>query len=49
MGPFYHVVRVYLIDAQGMVRNIYSYGMLDPRMVLADVRTLIMEAAAADG
>jgi cytochrome oxidase Cu insertion factor (SCO1/SenC/PrrC family) len=47
MGPFYHVVRVYLIDAKGMVRNIYSYGMLDPRMVLADVRTLLMEQAVA--
>jgi protein SCO1 len=47
MGPFYHVVRVYLIDATGMVRNIYSYGMLDPRMVLADVRTLLMEQSLA--
>jgi len=44
-GPFYHVVRVYLIDAKGMVRNIYAYGMLDPRLVLTDVRTLLMEAA----
>ncbi|HEX5132184.1 MAG TPA: SCO family protein [Candidatus Krumholzibacteria bacterium] len=49
MGPFYHVVRVYLVDAQGRIRNIYSYGMLDPRMLLADVRTLILEAAAAGG
>jgi cytochrome oxidase Cu insertion factor (SCO1/SenC/PrrC family) len=44
MGPFYHVVRVYLIDAEGMVRNIYSFGMLDPRLVVTDVRTLLMEA-----
>jgi len=47
LGPFYHVVRGYLIDAKGMVRNIYSYGMLDPRMVLADVRTLLMEQRLA--
>jgi len=47
LGPFYHVVRVYLIDGKGMVRNIYSYGMLDPRMLLADVRTLMMEPSLA--
>jgi len=47
MGPFYHVVRVFLIDSKGMVRNIYSYGMLDPRMLLADVRTLLMEQSLA--
>jgi cytochrome oxidase Cu insertion factor (SCO1/SenC/PrrC family) len=47
LGPFYHVVRVYLIDRNGMVRNIYAYGMLDPRMVLADVRTLLMESSLA--
>jgi protein SCO1/2 len=43
LGPFYHLLRVYLVDREGMVRNIYSFGMLDPRMVLADVRTLILE------
>ncbi|HXV14462.1 MAG TPA: SCO family protein [Candidatus Krumholzibacteria bacterium] len=47
LGPFYHVVRVYLIDRNGMVRNIYSYGLLDPRMVLTDVRTLLMESSLA--
>lgn len=47
MGPFYHVVRVYLIDRNGMIRNIYSYGLLDPRMVLTDVRTLLLEASLA--
>jgi len=47
LGPFYHMVRVYLIDAKGTVRNIYSYGMLDPRMVVADVRTLLMEQSVA--
>lgn len=49
LGPLYHVVRVYLIDRKGMIRNIYAYGMLDPRMVVTDVRTLIMEASAAGG
>lgn len=45
LGPFSHVLRVYLIDRQGFIRNIYSTGMLDPRMVLADVRTLLLEEA----
>ena len=42
-GPLYHVLRVFLIDAQGRIRNIYSSGTLDPRLVLADVKTLMME------
>jgi protein SCO1 len=39
-----HVLRVYLVDAEGMVRNIYSLDFLDPRLVLGDVRTLLLEA-----
>lgn len=42
-GPLNHTLRVFLIDAAGHVRNIYSSGTLDLRLVLADVRTLIME------
>ena len=38
-------MRVYLIDGQKRIRNIYSYGLLDPRLVMTDVRTLLMEAA----
>ncbi len=43
LGPYYHLLRVYLIDRQGMIRNIYSSGMLDPRLVVTDVRTLLLE------
>jgi len=43
LGPLYHLLRVYLIDRDGMIRNIYSSGLLDPRLVLADVRTLMLE------
>jgi len=46
-GPLNHTLRVCLIDATGNVRNIYSSGTLDPRLVLADVRTLMMESAQA--
>lgn len=42
-GPLNHTLRVYLIDRKGNIRNIYSSGTLDVRLVLADVRTLIME------
>lgn len=44
-GPLYHVLRVFLIDRQGRVRNIYSSGTLDPRLLLADVKTLLIEEA----
>ena len=44
-GPMYHVLRVFLIDRDGRIRNIYSSGTLDPRLVLADVKTLLLEDA----
>jgi protein SCO1 len=42
-GPLYHTVRVFLIDRAGCIRNIYSSGTLDPRLILADVKTLLLE------
>jgi cytochrome oxidase Cu insertion factor (SCO1/SenC/PrrC family) len=42
-GPLNHTLRVYLIDREGRIRNIYSSGTLDLRLVLADVRTLLVE------
>jgi cytochrome oxidase Cu insertion factor (SCO1/SenC/PrrC family) len=47
LGPYFHPVRVCLIDRQGYVRNIYSFGTLDPRLVVTDVRTLMLEEQAA--
>jgi len=43
LGPYQHTLRVYLIDSRKRIRNIYSYGLLDPRLVMADVETLLME------
>lgn len=43
MGPFTHQLRVFLIDDRGQIRNVYSLGFLDPRLVIGDVRTLIQE------
>ena len=42
-GPLYHILRIFLIDREGHIRNIYSSATLDPRLVLADVKTLILE------
>jgi len=44
-GPLYHTLRVFLIDREGRIRNIYSPGTLDPRLVVADVKTLLRENA----
>ena len=41
-GQLNHVLRVFLIDAKGTIRNIYSLDFLDPNLVLNDVRTLLM-------
>lgn len=38
-----HVLKVFLVDAGGAVRQIYSTGYLDSRLVLADLRTLLLE------
>ncbi len=45
-GPLNHTLRVYLIDRAGRIRNIYSSGTLDARLVLADVQTLLQEEEA---
>jgi cytochrome oxidase Cu insertion factor (SCO1/SenC/PrrC family) len=42
-GPLFHTLRVFLIDRHARIRNIYSTGTLDPRLVLADVKTLLLE------
>jgi cytochrome oxidase Cu insertion factor (SCO1/SenC/PrrC family) len=44
-GPLYHILRVFLIDREGRIRNVYSAGTLDPRLVVADVKTLLLEQA----
>ena len=41
-GLYRHVLKVFLLDRQHRVRNIYSTGMLDAALVLNDVRTLLL-------
>lgn len=45
-GQISHVLRVFLIDPERRIRNIYSVSFLHPDLVLADARTLMQEAAA---
>jgi cytochrome oxidase Cu insertion factor (SCO1/SenC/PrrC family) len=48
LGPLNHILRVYLIDRDSNIRNIYSSGTLDSRLVLADIKTLLLEANASN-
>jgi cytochrome oxidase Cu insertion factor (SCO1/SenC/PrrC family) len=43
LGLFRHVLKVFLVDAKGAVRNVYSAGFLSPELVLVDARTLLLE------
>lgn len=38
-----HLLRLYLVDAKGQIRNIYGLGTLDPRLLMADIATLLLE------
>jgi cytochrome oxidase Cu insertion factor (SCO1/SenC/PrrC family) len=40
---FSHVLKVYLLDRQGFVREIYSTSFLHPDVLLNDIRTLVAE------
>ncbi len=41
----HHMLKVFLIDASGTVREIYTLAYLQPEVMLNDIRTLAMEAA----
>jgi len=43
VGTYSHVLKVFLIDRQRMVREIYTTDYLLPQMVLNDIKTLLME------
>lgn len=46
-GWLRHVMKVFLVDHTGAVRNVYSAGLFDDELVLNDLRTLV-EAAGRD-
>ena len=37
-----HLLRMYLVDRDGKIRNIYGLGLIDPRLLMTDVETLLM-------
>jgi selenium-binding protein 1 len=41
-GVFRHVLKVFLLDEENRIRNVYSVGFLNPDLVLNDLRTLLM-------
>jgi cytochrome oxidase Cu insertion factor (SCO1/SenC/PrrC family) len=49
LGLFRHVLKVFLVDARGAVRNVYSAGFLSPELVLVDARTLLLESESGRG
>jgi cytochrome oxidase Cu insertion factor (SCO1/SenC/PrrC family) len=49
IGTISHILRVYLIDRQRRIRNIYSTSFLHADTVANDVRTLLREPADAAG
>ncbi|AHD10510.1 SCO family protein [Phaeobacter gallaeciensis] len=40
-----HLLRMYLVDRHGMIRNVYGLGLIDPRLLMTDVETLLLEEA----
>ncbi|MGD9598218.1 MAG: SCO family protein [Steroidobacteraceae bacterium] len=42
----HHMLKVFLIDRTGIVREIYSLAFIQPEVMFNDIRTLVMEPAA---
>jgi cytochrome oxidase Cu insertion factor (SCO1/SenC/PrrC family) len=47
LGLYRHVLKVFLVDARGAVRNVYSSGFLSPDLLLVDARTVLQAAPPA--
>jgi len=45
-GNFSHILRVFLIDPEMRIRNIYSVSFLHPDIIINDVKTLLLEFGA---
>ena len=44
IGSMSHILRVFLIDPQKNIRNIYSPSFLHPDILLSDIRTVTAES-----
>lgn len=38
-----HLLRMFLVDRDGNIRNIYGLGLIDPRLMMTDIETLLIE------
>lgn len=38
-----HLLRMFLVDREGNIRNIYGLGLIDPRLLMTDIETLLLE------
>jgi cytochrome oxidase Cu insertion factor (SCO1/SenC/PrrC family) len=43
-GALRHVLKIFLVDDRLRIRNVYSAGLLDPRLVIADIDTVAPRA-----
>lgn len=43
MEQISHLLRIFLVDPEGKIRNVYGLGLIDPRLLMTDVETLMME------
>lgn len=46
-GRYRHVLKVFLVDRDGQIRNIYSTGFLVPEVVVNDIKTVLGEGRPA--
>ncbi len=46
VGTLSHVLRVYLIDHEQVIRNIYSVSFLHPDIIINDIKTIVADATA---
>jgi cytochrome oxidase Cu insertion factor (SCO1/SenC/PrrC family) len=44
-GRYRHVLKVFLLDPAGYIRNVYSAGFLVPDLVLNDIKTVLAEGS----
>lgn len=43
-GRYRHVLKVFLVDRDGQIRNVYSAGFLVPELVVNDIKTVLGES-----
>jgi cytochrome oxidase Cu insertion factor (SCO1/SenC/PrrC family) len=44
-GRFHHVFKIFLLDEDNNIRNIYAMGFAGPQLILDDIETLARERA----